>query len=44
MKAFIRKRIAEHRETFNEDNVRDFVDVYLNVEKSGDETGALTGN
>ena len=38
----MRKRIAEHRDTFDEENVRDFIDMYLNAEKNGDETGALT--
>ena len=41
----MRKRIAEHRDTFDEEeNVRDFIDMYLKAEKDGEETGALTGN
>ena len=43
VKDFVRERIAEHRDTFDEENVRDFIDVYLKAEKDGDETGALTG-
>ena len=39
----MRKRIAEHRDTFDEENVRDFIDMYLKAEKDGEETGALTG-
>ena len=43
IKGFVREGIAEHRDTFDEENVRDFIDVYLKAEKDGDETGALTG-
>ena len=43
IKNFIRKIISEHRETFDEDNMRDFIDLYLKAEKSGDEDGAFTG-
>ena len=39
----MRERIAEHRDTFDEENVRDFIDMYLKAEKDGEETGALTG-
>ncbi|KAI0226764.1 Cytochrome P450 2C20 [Lamellibrachia satsuma] len=41
-KDFVRKIIAEHRDTFDEDNVRDFVDIYLKTEKRENESGALT--
>ena len=44
IKDFVRKIITEHRETFDEDNVRDFIDIYLKAEKRGEESGALTGN
>ena len=40
---FGRKRIDEHRDTFDKDNVRDFIDLYLKTEQSGEETGAFTG-
>ena len=43
IKVFIRKIIAEHRETFDEDNVRDFIDLYLKAERCGDDDGAFTG-
>ena len=39
----MRKIISEHRETFDEDNMRDFIDLYLKGEKSDDQDGALTG-
>ena len=39
----MRKRIAEHRDTFDEENVQDFIDMYLKAEKDREETGALTG-
>ena len=40
---FVRKRIDEHRDTFDGDNVRDFIDLYLKTEQSGEESGAFTG-
>ena len=43
-KDFVRTVIAEHRDTFDKDNIRDFIDIYLAAEKSGEETGALTGH
>ena len=39
---FLRKRIDEHRDTFDGDNVRDFIDLYLKTEQSGEETGAFS--
>ncbi|KAK2176565.1 hypothetical protein NP493_655g00003 [Ridgeia piscesae] len=39
---FVRKRIDEHRDTFDGDNVRDFIDLYLKTEQSGEESGAFT--
>ena len=42
-KSFIRKRIAEHKETFDADNLRDFIDLYLKTETSGETSGAMTG-
>ena len=42
-KAFVAKCIAEHRDTFDEDNLRDFIDIYLKVEKEKNESDALTG-
>ncbi len=26
---YIRKRIAEHMDTFDEENMRDFIDIYI---------------
>ena len=43
IKDLIRKITSEHRETFDEDNMRDFIDLYLNAEKIGAEDGAFTG-
>ena len=42
-KDFVRKIIAEHRDTFDDDNVRDFIDIYLKTEKHENKSGALTG-
>ena len=42
-RAFIRKRVAEHKATFDEGNMRDFIDLYLKTEKSGETSGAMTG-
>ena len=42
IKEFVRKKTAEHRETFDEQNIRDFIDIYLKAEKDGEENGALT--
>ena len=38
----MRKRIDEHRNTFDGDNVRDFIDLYLKTEKSGEESSAFS--
>ena len=40
---FLRKRIDEHRDIFDGDNVRDFIDLYLKTEQSGEESGAFSG-
>ena len=42
-KVFIRKCIAEHRESFDGDSLRDLIDIYLKAEKDGEESGGLTG-
>ena len=42
-RAFIRKRVAEHMDTFDEDNMRDFIDLYIKTVKSGETSGAMTG-
>ncbi|KAK2183890.1 hypothetical protein NP493_293g04077 [Ridgeia piscesae] len=42
IKEFVRKKTAEHRETFDEQNIRDFIDIYIKAEKDGEENGALT--
>ena len=34
MRAFVQGKIDAHRETFDEKNIRDFVDVYLESEKN----------
>ena len=33
MQHFLRKKIAEHRDTFDADNIRDFLDLYLESEQ-----------
>ena len=43
IKTFVRKMIAEHRGTFDEDNIRDFIDLYLKTEKSGETSRAMSG-
>jgi len=42
-KAFVAKCIAEHRDTFDEDNLRDFIDIYLKMEKDEHKNEAFTG-
>ena len=42
IKEFVRKKTAEHRETFDEHNIRDFRDIYIKAEKDEEENGALT--
>ncbi|KAL3874622.1 hypothetical protein ACJMK2_037608 [Sinanodonta woodiana] len=37
MSRYARKRIKEHRATFDPDNIRDFVDLYLKAEEHEDE-------
>ena len=43
IQTFVREEILDHRETFDEGNIRDFIDIYLKAEKEEDRTGALTG-
>ena len=44
---FVRKRVQEHRETFDPDAIRDFVDIYLDAEMrskmGGDDDMLYTG-
>ncbi|KAL3874625.1 hypothetical protein ACJMK2_037611 [Sinanodonta woodiana] len=37
MSRFARRRIKDHRKTFDKDNIRDFVDLYLQAEEHEDE-------
>ncbi|WAR26021.1 CP2BB-like protein [Mya arenaria] len=38
LEAYAKSRIDEHRPTFDPDNLRDFVDIYLKAEQEGDKT------
>ena len=42
-KEFVRKRVTEHKETFVEDSLRDFIDFYIKAEKHGEDSGAFSG-
>ena len=42
IKEFVRKKTAEHRETFDEHNIRDFIDIYIKAEQDEEENEALT--
>ena len=42
IKKFVRKKTAEHRETFDEHNIRDFIDIYIKAEQDEEENEALT--
>ena len=42
IKEFVRKKTDEHRETFDEYNIRDFIDIYIKADKDEEENGALT--
>ena len=35
VRKFISKEIRKHRETYDENNIRDLVDLYLQAEKNG---------
>ena len=41
---FVRRRVREHRDTFDGENVRDFVDLYLQAERSAEADPAYTGS
>lgn len=41
LETYVRGRIQEHRLTFDPNNIRDFVDLFLKHERSED--GAITG-
>ena len=49
-RAWLLKHVEQHRATFDPNNVRDFIDLYLQTEREGDKqdhfsgtTGAGTG-
>ena len=44
LEEYISKRIAEHRETFDPDKLRDFIDLYLKVNHEGHKAEVVTGN
>jgi len=37
MSKYIENQIAEHEHTFDVDNIRDFVDIFLRLNQCGDE-------
>ena len=43
LEKYISQRIAEHKETFDPDKVRDFIDLYLKVNSEGHKAEAITG-
>ena len=43
LEKYAKGRIAEHRSSFDPDNVRDFVDLYLKYEHEDSSNIALTG-
>ncbi len=41
---FVHRRVAEHRETYDENNIRDFIDLYIQTtKKPKEEMSNLTG-
>jgi len=40
-KDYILAHVAEHRETFDPDNIRDFIDLYLEAERNMEDAGVL---
>ena len=46
LEKFAKSKIQEHRETFDPDNIRDFVDLYLQTENTDDKyiTGIVSYN
>ena len=40
---YVRKRIEEHKETFDPDNIRDYIDLYLRILHQGKTTPTLSG-
>ncbi len=44
IKSFIWRHIDQHRLTFNPDNIRDLLDLYLKVNENRGETDSLSGN
>ena len=37
MEAYVEKQIQEHESTFDNDNIRDFIDFYVRTTRHGDE-------
>ena len=42
-RSFARRRVTEHRDTFDADNIRDFVDLYLQAERDTPTDTSYTG-
>ena len=43
MRRYIRGRIAEHRATYDPENIRDFLDLYLRTADQGEDSDIYTG-
>ena len=43
LQEYFRVRIAEHQETFDANNIRDFIDMYLKLEDDQEFSDSLTG-
>lgn len=44
MKRYLSETIEEHRATFDGENIRDFIDLYLKATRDGSDSELFTGN
>ena len=42
-RSFARRRVKEHRQTYDEQNIRDFVDLYIQAGQADSNDRAYTG-
>ena len=40
---YVAERLREHEETFDPDNIRDFMDLHIQMKRSGEHKETLTG-
>ena len=40
---YVAERLKEHEETFDPDNIRDFMDLHIQMKRSGEHKETLTG-